>query len=385
MSHQTTARADLLAVRLALFYGTYFAAVGTYLPFWPVWLESRGLTPTEIGYVLAAAFWPRIVTSFLIPSLADRFGERRRPMILLAGVTLVGLALFSVARDFPVLLALSLITGASWAAILPLGEASVLHAARRQGLEYGRIRLWGSLTFILGAIGVGEWLESAGPEVVLWSIALTVACTLVACILMPEAPTAAAGPTRRAFRRLARQRQFLAFVAAAGLIQASHAVYYGFATLHWRAAGHGELVIALLWAEGVVAEIALFAGAAALLRRIDPLRLLILAGGLSAIRWVLTALSTDLAVLVPAQALHAASFGAVHLAAMHYLRDNTPPEVHASAQGFYAAIGTALPLGLLTPVAGWLYGVAGGGAFLAMTALALAGTVLAAGLKPGRG
>ena len=385
MSDEATARADLLAVRLALFYGTYFAAVGIHLPFWPLWLESRGLRPTEIGYVLAAAFWPRIVTSFLIPSLADRFGERRRPMILLAGVTLVGLALFSVARDVPVLLALSLITGASWAAILPLGETVVLHAARRRGLEYGRIRLWGSLTFILGAIGVGEWLESAGPEVVLWSIALTVACTLVACILLSEAPTAAAGPTWRAFRRLARQRRFLGFVAAAGLMQASHAVYYGFATLHWRAAGHGELVIGLLWAEGVVAEIALFAGAAALLRRIDPLRLLTLAGGLTAIRWGLTAQSAELVVLVPAQALHAASFGAVHLAAMHYLRDNTPPEVHASAQGFYAAIGIALPFGLLTPIAGWLYGLIGGGAFLAMTALALAGTALAATLQPGRG
>jgi PPP family 3-phenylpropionic acid transporter len=189
----------------------------------------------------------------------------------------------------------------------------------------------------------------------------------------------------RAFRRLARQRRFLAFVAAAGLIQASHAVYYGFATLHWRAAGHGELVIGLLWAEGVVAEIALFAGAAALLRRFGPLRLLTLAGGLTAIRWGLTALSTDLAVLVPAQALHAASFGAVHLAAMHYLRDNTPPELHASAQGFYAAIGTALPFGLLTPIAGWLYGTVGGGAFLAMTALALAGTTMAATLPARHG
>ena len=79
-------------------------------------------------------------------------------------------------------------------------------------------------------------------------------------------------------------------------------------------------------------------------------------------------------MLVPAQALHAASFGAVHLAAMHYLRDRTPPELHASAQGFYAAIGTALPFGLLTPVAGWLFGVAGGGAFWAMAAIALVGT-----------
>ena len=72
---------------------------------------------------------------------------------------------------------------------------------------------------------------------------------------------------------------------------------------------------------------------------------------------------------MPALALHAASFGAVHLAAMHYLRDRTPPELHASAQGFYAAIGTALPFGLVTPVAGWLYGIAGGGVFWAMAAL----------------
>jgi MFS transporter, PPP family, 3-phenylpropionic acid transporter len=98
------------------------------------------------------------------------------------------------------------------------------------------------------------------------------------------------------------------------------------------------------------------------------------------LRWGLSALSTDLAVLVPAQALHAASFGATHLAAMYYLRDHTPPELHASAQGFYAAIGTALPFGLLTPVAGWLYGAAGGDAFWAMAALALAGTALAARL-----
>jgi MFS transporter, PPP family, 3-phenylpropionic acid transporter len=71
----------------------------------------------------------------------------------------------------------------------------------------------------------------------------------------------------------------------------------------------------------------------------------------------------------------------VHLAAMHYLRDRTPSELHASAQGFYAAIGTALPFGLLTPVAGSLYGVVGGGAFWAMAAIALVGTALAAGLS----
>ena len=386
----------LLAARLALFYGAYFAAVGIHLPFWPVWLEWRGLDAVQIGYVLAAGFWPRIVASLLIPAIADRVGERRRPIILLGAVTLAGVALFALARDFWPLLWLSLLTGATWAAILPLGEALALGEAQRADLSYGRIRLWGSIAFILAAIGVGQWLENSGPAIVLWALAAALAAILGASVLLPEGRSRARPATFADFRRLAGTPQFLTFVAAAhdGFeavavtewdeqqteithVQASHAVYYGFATLHWRDAGHGELVIGLLWAGGVVAEVVLFACAGALLRRCGPIGLLILAGALTVARWALSALSTDLAVLVPAQALHAASFGAVHLAAMHYLRDRTPPELHASAQGFYAAIGTALPFGLLTPLAGWLYGLAGGDAFWAMAALALAGTMLA--------
>jgi PPP family 3-phenylpropionic acid transporter len=224
-------------------------------------------------------------------------------------------------------------------------------------------------------------MERAGLPIILWSVAAMVAWLLAACVLLPPGEFEGRAAAAADLRRLVRKPGFFAFVAAAGLLQASHALYYGFATLHWRAAGHGELVIGLLWAEGVVAEVALFAWAAALLRRFPPIRLLALAGALTVTRWAVSALSTDLVVLVPAQALHAASFGAVHLAAMHYLRDRTPPELHASAQGFYAALGTALPFGLLTPVAGWLYGIGGGLAFWAMAAIALVGTALAARLS----
>ena len=101
-------------------------------------------------------------------------------------------------------------------------------------------------------------------------------------------------------------------------------------------------MIGLLWAEGVVAEVVLFACAGERCPS-GPIRLLIFAGALTVVRWALSALSTDLTVLVAAQALHAASFGATHIAAMHHLRDHTPPELHASAQGFYAAIGTGCP------------------------------------------
>lgn len=374
-------RAGVIGARLALFYGAFFAAVGVHLPFWPVWLASRGLDAAEIGYVLAAAFWPRVVTNLLIPQAADRLGERRRLMVLLAALTLGGLVLFGLVRGFWGLMLLSLVTGASWAAVLPLGEALSLQTMRTHGLDYGRVRLWGSITFIAAAVGAGRWLEWSGPPLVLHLLLGTVGMTLAACLLLPETRAPDRPAQAPDLRRLLRQPGFLWFVLAAGLIQVSHAVYYGFATLHWQAAGLGEAVIGWLWAEGVIAEVLLFAFAAALLRRLEPLHLLAFAGGLTVVRWGVTAIGTDLVLLIPAQALHGASFGAVHLAAMHHLRDRTPPELHASAQGAYAALGSALLFGIVTPVAGWLYGSIGGGAFWAMAALALAGTILAAALN----
>jgi PPP family 3-phenylpropionic acid transporter len=239
------------------------------------------------------------------------------------------------------------------------------------------VRLWGSVSFMLAAIGGGLWLERADAGIVLGLLVATAAVNLIACAQLPEyrAGERPAAPPR--LDRLLRRPAFLAFVLAAGLIQVSHAVYYGFATLYWQALGYGEGVIGWLWAEGVLAETLLFAAAGALLRRLAPVRLLAVAGVLTALRWALCAIGSDLATLILAQSLHAVSFGATHLAAMHYLRDEVPAELQASAQGFYAAIGHALLFGLLTPVAGWLYATTAGQAFWPMAALALLGSAIA--------
>ena len=366
--------------RLALFYGAAFAAVGVQLPFWPVWLDAQGLSAAEIGLVLAAAFWPRVVTNLLVAYRADRVGRRKPMMVGLAAAALVGVALFAFADELWTFVLLSAASGACWAAIGPLGEALALQELHRRGISYGRVRLWGSLSFVLAAAGTGHLVERTGAEPVLGLLLGGIGLTLLACLLLPE--TAAANGTAEPPRlaALLRLAGFWRFVLAAGLIQVSHALYYGFATLHWRAAGHSGTTAGLLWAEGVVAEIVLLAFATALLRWLEPHRLLVLAGALTVVRWSITALGSDLVLLVPAQLLHGASFGATYLATMHYLRDNTPPALQASAQAINASLGFALLFGLVTPVAGGLYAAAGGGAFFAMAVLALLGTGLGATL-----
>src|SRR5262249_8055562 len=129
---------------------------------------------------------------------------------------------------------------------------------------------------------------------------------------------------------------FLAVTGAASLVQASHAVYYGFSTLEWSASLDGT-AIGALWALGVVAEIVLFAVSGRLPRSIGPLTLLAWGAGGGVLRWGAMALDPPLALLPLLQCLHALSFGATHLGAVQFL-SRTMADRQAAAQGDFAVV-----------------------------------------------
>jgi PPP family 3-phenylpropionic acid transporter len=160
------------------------------------------------------------------------------------------------------------------------------------------------------------------------------------------------------------------------MIQGSHAVYYAFGTLHWQAAGYSDDVIGALWAEGVVAEIVLFAFGGPLVRRLGPARLLALGGMAGTVRWLVLGLTDALPALVSVQALHAFTFGAAHLGAIHFIARAMPPALSATAQSLYSAVVMGLGTGLMLVASGPLYAALAGAAYLAMAAAALVGAAL---------
>lgn len=366
-----------IGLRLAFFYGAIFASVGIFLPYWPVWLESRGMSSVEIGLVIGASFWPRIVTGLVVPNLADRLGKRRLLMTLSTALTLVGLLAFAWVSEFWLFMLLGLLTGATWSCILPLADAIGLDRTASAGLDYGRIRLWGSITFILMSIIGGFALERAGAPMIFTLLIGTMVLTLIACFTMPEgrAVHPSSGPAD--LKRLFKHRDLWLLVIASSMIQASHTLLYSFGSIHWRTVGLDETTIGWLWAEGVIVEVLFFMASARLVTRCSLNTLLIIAGMLTVLRWLLNGMSASLPLLVFTQALHAASFALTFLVTLHYIREITPPELHASAQGFYAAIGFAPLSGLVSLISGWLYETVGGQAFFAMAGMASIGTVLA--------
>lgn len=362
------------AWRMALFFAATFAVTGVHLPFWPVWLAAQDQSPAAIGLLLAVGVWVRIVSNPLIADLADRSGQRRRPMLWLAWGSLGVFSLFAVATGFPQLLLVSLLFGCLWAPLIPLGDDLALLIAYAEGRDYGRIRVWGSISFIVTASLAGWLLAGSGATGILWLLLGLLLANALVCRLLPDRRVTKPDRTLGLpLRQLLRQRDYALFVLAAGLLQASHAVYYGFGSLHWRSAGLGDRLIGLLWSEGVLAEILLFAFSAGILRRIGPLNLLLLGAGGGIVRWTLTAATSDPLALVGLQLLHGLTFGAAHLGAMHYMARAVPPGLTASAQSLYSALTGGIFLGGALILSGPLYAHAGGAAFLAMAAMSLAG------------
>ena len=372
-----------LSLRLSLFYTAYFLVIGIQLPFWPVWLESRGMTSAEIGLVLSVSLWVRIVTIPVAGVVVDRTGNRRGALIVLSASSLAASLMYPPIDGFWPILLVTVLVSAFFSPVMNLGDNLTLLIARANRLDYGRMRLWGSISFIAAAGLGGVTAAAQGPESVLYLLIGGVALTAAAACLLPK-PLDRSRLVPPGGHRRARSRHdaddrpaFLLFLGATAAIQSSHAVYYAFGTLHWRELGHSEAVIGWLWAEGVIAEILLFAFGTALGARLSPARLLMVAGLGGLVRWTGTAMAETVPVLAVLQVLHALTFGAAHLAAMQYIARAIPIDRSATAQALYGALATGMCTALAMILAGAAYDRLHAGAYFTMAAMAAAGAGLA--------
>jgi PPP family 3-phenylpropionic acid transporter len=375
---------DRFALKLGLFYAAYFFFGGVQLPFFPLWLESRGLDARTIGMVIAVPTLMRIVATPLITHAADRHRALKATLAIGSIVGLLGMTVVGLADGPLAILAAFSVAMVALSPMLSLSDAYALSGLGARGRSYGPVRLWGSVAFIAGNVGAGFLLEVIAPGHLIWLIvSALVVVVLAAAALAPveagTAPAPAAPPPSP--KILLRNPAFLAIVLASSMIQGSHALYYGFSTMDWRAVGLDGTLIGMLWGLGVAAEIVLFALSGRLPKALRPTTLLAI-GGLGAIvRWTAMAFDPPTALLPALQLLHAASFGAAHLGMMGFLERAVPRELGATAQGF-AATSSGIVNASATFASGFVYAASGSLAYLVMAAMALVG--LTAALTAGR-
>jgi PPP family 3-phenylpropionic acid transporter len=366
--------AKRFATRLALFYGALFGSVGTYLPFFPVWLRAIGIEAGWIGVIIAVPSVTRFTILPFLTGLAERKRAIRGAMIATAFLTAIGFTVLGTLREPILVFLMFVVTACVWTPMVPLTDGYALKGVTRYGLNYGPLRLWGSAAFVVGALGCGLLVDVIAAKNLIWIIAGVAGLGAVVSLgLQPldtHRPVAVALPDAAA---LLREPGFLVIAAASALIQGSHAAYYGFASIAWQTSGLGGLTIAGLWTLGVIAEIVVFALSPRF--TVSP-AVLVVAGGFSAVlRWLIVAQEPPVAVLAVVQLMHGLTYGITQVGTMGLLVRHVPGHVMASAQGYLTASG-----GLIASTAAILCGATyaryGNGVYYGMASAALIGALL---------
>lgn len=325
--------------RLAAWYFFYFAFIGAFAPYFTLYLQSLGFSAADIGMLMAAGPVMRLLAPAFWGWLSDRSGRRVPIIVFSAALTSAAFLVFFAASTFWTVLAGIALTFFFWTAAHPLVEALTLDHLSGRTEEYGRIRLWGSVGFVLSVLGVGALLDVAPLDRLLWACLALLLGVLGCALSLSETGKPPTDKPAPSLRLGLKRRQVIALLAACFFMSAAHGPLYVFFSIHLVDHGYGKTVVGALWSLGVIAEIGVFVFMPRLMRRYSLRAILLASFALAVLRFLLIGWQVDsLLLLLAAQLMHGATFGAYHAAAVAALNHWFPPQQQGRVQALYGSI-----------------------------------------------
>lgn len=323
------------------------------MPYWGLYLQSEQFSPADIGILMSLFQISRIFAPNCWGWLADHTGKRVTWIKLTALLGLIGFAAVFWAQGFWalffVMAALSLFTSST----LPLSESLTLaHLATTNG-HYSRIRMWGSLGFIVAAVILGYAIDIIGIKSLLWFLLMVQITLFLLSFKLPEAVIAPHENDHFSIWQVVKQPNVIALLIGCALMVTAHGVLYNFYSIYLAEHGYSKGMIGLLWALGVVCEIIIFMLMPKIMARFTLKTILLVSLSLAVLRFSLLGIAPDhLPLLLLAQALHAFTFGSFHAASVEMISHFFNGRHQARGQAIYNSVAYG--------VGGTIGGLAGG-------------------------
>ncbi|WP_025896841.1 MFS transporter [Sneathiella glossodoripedis] len=362
------------ARRLTGYYSAFFAVYGIAIPLWPRWLEEQ-ITLEYVGIVLGAAYWLKLLVVPISSSIADSVGDRRRVMIVLSVMVLAGVLALQLTDSWILYAAIWGLAGAALSTGVPLSDGLSMRLGQILGIEFGKVRRWGSVSFIFSSLIVGALADFYGLDAIYWTLLFTSVLLIGASITVPKVYTPP-DPERVPLFRPLSLPNFPLFLVTVALLLSTHAALYGFSAIYWKSLGYSNFTITILWIIAVIAEIGMFSISGRLIKRFGAMPMISVAAIGGIIRWVLLATQSEIYFLVFAQILHALTFALLYMALIAYMSKRIPPSISASAQGLYDSLAMGVFFGLLTMLAGFLFEMQPAYSFYLMAVCSACGLLL---------
>jgi PPP family 3-phenylpropionic acid transporter len=381
--------------RLAAMFFTLLIPGGTYIPYFPLWLEKHGFGPEQIAVILAGPMFLRVVTTPVFTALADRAKDRANVYVALVAASVLVSAGYFLPPTYGLVLAVSLLLAAVWTPHSPIADSLALSGVRRFDANYTAMRVWGSISYLLSNLAGGFLLAAFGVEAVPAIVFVAFCLTLFVGLFAPRlgrprrpSPLSATEMQEKTPRLLS--GYFLYFALGTGLIIASHSFINSFASIYWRSIGIGDSTIGMLWAFAVIAEVCMFFAFNRVFGATPVVVLIAVAALAGALRWLVFPLVWPLGLGVPGffavQALHALSTALVLIGLQKMIGETISDGQTGAAQGI-AYFSNFFFTAVATLASGPLYahfGFDGGWAMVPVALAGLALTLLAARSAPQR-
>lgn len=357
---------------LSLNFITFYAIWGIFLPFWGVWLSSHGIASEDIGLLFSIGLVLRFISSLTLLPRVSSAKSILRLLRVLVFCTLLAFSCLFFTQGYLWLAIITLLINFTIGPLMPLGDIVGIRLVNQIQLDYGKVRLLGSLSFIVGSTIVGWLIVDYGEQAILWAIvSVMILMWLLSLLnLTPQLQdqVSVVNEQKTSLWNLFKRCDVLLFLIITGAIQGSHGAFYAFASIYWSGIGLSEIDIAWLWAIGVAAEVILMRFNIKLFKSWSIKQMLLLGLIAAIVRWLVFANTGDFYILAFFQIFHAFTFAVTHLAVIRYISLQKGSEM-VSYQSLYSGVALGLMMAAFTYISGIFYEDLQGGIFLIMSLL----------------
>jgi PPP family 3-phenylpropionic acid transporter len=343
------------------------------LTFLPLWLASRQVATTQIGALMAIPLFLRLVAVAPVVAWAGRHARLRDTLTVLAVITGMAAGSFGLIHDHSIMLAVFVLFSLAWDQLPVLTDAYAVVAVRSRGLDFGRLRVWGSLGVIVGNAVGGAVFDHAGIALLPWlSAGLLFLLAVVSRLTSTDGRFSdrEEGALAGDWKVVLRDRPLLAAMVATSLVAGSHGVLNSFAPIQWAQRGWSTTDTGLLVSLAILSEVIVLWFGQRLLRGADPRLLIAIGAAFGAVRWVGMAFTPPLPVVMTLQLLGAVTSMGPVLGVMLLIARRTPAHLVGAAQGLNAVL-LGLGLSIVTVGSGYLWQCGAAVAYGAMAIMAV--------------
>lgn len=366
-------------LRATAFYFSIYMAGAAFNVYGGIWFADKGLSSEQIGIINAVPVLVTLLLNILVGRVADKASDWRQVIVLGCGLgALIPIGLFYV-HDFWGILIIWTLALLPINVIGPVVDAATMRMTRRRGTQYGPIRAWGTVGYMVTLFAVGSIISQFGGGIFLpMFVGLSILRGLVAFGLPrfrggegelkpPVTGATHLGAVMKPF--------FLLPLVGFSMVYSTHIVLNAFQALLWMEQGLSADLIAPLLALAAFAEAAIMFLFGRIARRFSARSLILLSAATAVFRWICMGFQPGLEFLIPLQLLHAFTFALGFMGCVNFIANWTSDEIAAEAQGFFQMLQQAMSVIALIAF-GWLTGLMGAQAYFVAAAFAFVGAVL---------